>query len=272
MSTPASSPLPAIAPEGTHNFRDTAGMPLSTGGTTASGVLYRSDALSALTPAGLEQLAASDIDVIIDFRTPMEQSMSPDRLPTTRPIQLMTLGVLEGAMTGMASSVLKGAAASGDQAAAAEAIAAALAQLPSLGDLYISMLQHGASSFAEAARTVATTERGVLVHCTAGKDRTGVAVALILEAVGVERDAIVADYAVSESNLAGPWTDRMFAMLQGMGLPRTEALDQLVAATPPEAIRTALSWVHSEHGGAIGYLRSGGLTDAELDALGIRLT
>jgi len=111
----------------------------------------------------------------------------------------------------------------------------------------------------------------IVIHCTAGKDRTGVAIALILEAVGVERPAIVEDYASSERNLAGPWTERMFGMLQAMGIPRTPALDDLVAATPPAAIVTALEWVDSTHGGAAGYLRSGGLTDAELDALRRRL-
>ena len=63
----------------------------------------------------------------------------------------------------------------------------------------------------------------------------------------------------------------MFGMLQAMGIPRTPALDDLVAATPPAAIVTALEWVDSTHGGAAGYLRSGGLTDAELDALRRRL-
>ena len=59
----------------------------------------------------------------------------------------------------------------------------------------------------------------MLVHCTAGKDRTGVAIALLLDAVGAERDAVVADYAASEANLSGAWADRMFAMIDAMGIP-----------------------------------------------------
>ncbi|QPE04210.1 tyrosine-protein phosphatase [Microbacterium schleiferi] len=172
----------------------------------------------------------------------------------------------------MAQEVLKSASQADDPEATSRAIETALAQIPSLSDLYISMLEHGASAFAETARRVAVSEGAVLVHCTAGKDRTGVAIALILEAVGVERAAIVDDYAASERNLAGPWTERMFGMLQAMGLPRTPALDDLVAATPPAAIITALEWVDAHHGGAAHYLRSGGLTDAELDALRRRLT
>ena len=97
----------------------------------------------------------------------------------------------------------------------------ALTQLPSLGELYVSMLTHGAAAFAELARLVADRRglrrRAVLVHCTAGKDRTGVAIALLLDAVGADRDAIVADYAASEANLSGAWADGMFAMIERDG-------------------------------------------------------
>ncbi|WP_434968807.1 tyrosine-protein phosphatase [Microbacterium sp. bgisy207] len=272
MTSVSASDFSDLAPQGTHNFRDIGGLPLSAGGATRTGVLYRSDALSALTDRGLEQLAGSDIGVVVDFRTAMEQQMAPDRLPASRPPHVVQLGVLEGAMAGMAQRVLRSASAAGDPQAASRIIDEALAQIPPLPDLYVSMLTHGGSAFAETARTVARSEGAVLVHCTAGKDRTGVAIALILDAIGVERDAIVADYSISERNLAGPWTDRMFAMLEGMGLPRTPALDDLVAATPPSAIVTALEWVAAEHGGSADYLRSSGLTDDDVDTLRRRLT
>lgn len=271
MTAASASDLTPVRPEGTHNFRDIGGLPLGSGDRTRARVLYRSDALSGLTLRGLEQLAASDIEVVIDFRTDMERQMGPDILPATRPPRVVQLGVLEGAMAGMAQEVLRSASQQSDPEAVSRTIEAALTQIPSLPDLYVSMLQHGASAFAETARTVAGSDGAVLVHCTAGKDRTGVAIALILDAVGVERAAIVEDYASSERNLAGPWTERMFGMLQAMGLPRTPALDDLVAATPPVAILTALEWVDANHDGAAGYLRSGGLTDAELDALRRRL-
>ena len=97
----------------------------------------------------------------------------------------------------------------------------------------------------------------MLVHCTAGKDRTGVAIALLLDAVGAERDAVVADYAASEANLSGAWADSMFAMIDAMGVPRTPTLDELIAATPPAAIEEALAWVDREHGGSAAYLALG---------------
>lgn len=256
--------------DGLQNFRDTGGTPLADGRASRSGVLYRSEALSALTLDGLAQLAETDIGVIADFRTAIERSMAADQLPDSRPFRIVELPLLEGALTGMAQQ----APIADDPDAAASAIATALSQLPTLGDLYVSMLGQGAASFAELARLVAVATddppTAVLVHCTAGKDRTGVAVALLLDAVGAERDAVVADYSSSAANLAGPWADRMRAMVTGMGVPLTPSVDTLLTGTPPEAIDQALAWV-DEHGGSAAYLRSGGLTTDELAALRTRL-
>lgn len=254
--------------EGLVNFRDTGGTPLSGGGATRSGVLYRSAALDAITDAGLRQFAATPIGVIADFRTALEQQLAPDRLPATRPFGAVSLALLEGALPQPATGA--------DGAVAPESFAAVLAQLPTLGELYVSMLSHGAETFARVARLVAASRddepTAVLVHCTAGKDRTGVAVALLLDAVGAERDAVVADYAASQDILAGPWADRMLATVSSMGVTVTDDLRTLVTKTPPAAIERALAWVDAEHGSSAAYLRSGGLTDAELAALRERLT
>ena len=261
--------------DGTFNFRDIGGLPLAAGGTTRPGVLYRSDALSALTPEGLEQLAASDIGVVVDFRTPMERQMAPDRLPATRAFQVVELSILEGAIAGAAQQAMQAAAQQSDPDAAASAISDALAQLPTLGELYVGMLQHGAAAFAQVARLIAASTEdqptAVLIHCTAGKDRTGVSAALILDAVGADRDAVIADYASSEANLAGTWANGMYAMIERWGARLTPALKDLVVATPPAAIAEALDVVDSRYGGSAAYLASGGLTDDDLVVLRHRL-
>jgi protein-tyrosine phosphatase len=256
------------APDGTYNFRDIGGLPLAAGGTTSAGILYRSDALSSLSPEGLEQFAASGIGAVVDFRTAMERQMAPDRLPTARPIEVVELPLLQAAQAAAATPEGDGAA--------SDAIADAVAQLPSLGEVYVSMLEHGADAFARVARLVggATTEppTAVLVHCAAGKDRTGVAIALMLDAVGVQRDAIVADYTSSEANLAGPWADAMYAQVERSGVPLTPAVKDIVAKTPAAAIEQALAWIDEHWGSSADYLRSGGLTADELVALRTRLT
>lgn len=257
--------------EGLFNFRDTGGLPRVDGGQTRQGVLYRSDALSGVTAAGLEALASTDIGVIVDFRTPQERQAAPDRLPTSRSFRAVDLSILQGAMADLAQSFFRGGSAPspGD-------IAAALAQVPTLGDLYVSMLQGGAKSFVEVARLIAASSEAdrtaVLVHCTAGKDRTGVATALMLEAAGAQRDAVVADYASSQANLSGPWADGMTHMMSSFGVPLTPQIVELATGTPPAAIEQALAWLDSEHGGAAAYLAAGGLSEAELAGLRSRLT
>ncbi len=259
--------------EGTANFRDTGGLPLAGGGSTAPGVLYRSDALSALTARGLEAFAESRIEVIIDLRTPAEQLMAPDRLPAARSFTRLNLPLFEGAFTGAAQEQMQRARLSGDPEAAAGAVQDAVAQLPALGELYTRMLQDGAAVFAEIARAVAGTPEGsaALVHCTAGKDRTGVAAALMLLAAGAEPEAVAADYRLSESNLSGEWAARMLGMIKGMGVPLTDDVVALVTGAPEEAINRALEWAREHHGDAAGYLFSGGLRDDELATLRRRL-
>lgn len=258
--------------DGTHNFRDVGGLP-SEGEPTAFGVLYRSDALHALTPAGEAELAASDIGVIVDFRTEEERLTAPDRQPAARKIHEVHLPLLEGAMANTVKSALE-ARLLGDHTRAGRAAEDAMANLPSLGEMYVSMLTHGATSFAQLARLVAVPEDpqhpGVLVHCTAGKDRTGVATALLLDAVGVQRDAIIADYTQTEQNLRGPWLENMTAMVTRFGITITPALAEMMGGSPRGAIEQALAWIDAR-GGSAAYLLSGGLGDAQLSALRRRL-
>jgi protein-tyrosine phosphatase len=249
---------------GTVNARDIGGLPLAGGGVTASGILYRSDALFAVTDDGLAAIAESPVGTIVDFRTPQERADAPDRLPTARLFRVIEESILEGALTGAATAPT--AVAGMDE----EALKALLSKIPSLAGLYLGMLTHGAVAFADVARAIVHPEDpahpAVLIHCTAGKDRTGVAAALILDAVGVERSAIVADYVSSEANLAGEWADRMLEKARSWGVPLVPAIVDLVVSTPASAIETALAWV-DEQGGSAAYLQAGGLSADDLGAL-----
>jgi protein-tyrosine phosphatase len=258
--------------EGTVNFRDLGGLP-TTDGETAYGVLYRSDALHALTPAGEAELAGSDVGVIVDFRTNTERDLSRDRLPSARSIRDVHLPLLEGAMSHLIKEALE-ASALGDRTAIGRAAEQAMASLPSLGDMYLGMLRHGATSFAEVARLVADPDPehpAVLFHCTAGKDRTGVCAALLLDAAGVRREAIIADYRVSEQHLSGAWLDAMTATIERFGVTVTPELAVIIGGSPASAIEQALAAVDAD-GGSHAYLRGGGLTDDELSRLVSRLT
>lgn len=261
--------------QGTFNFRDLGGLPLEGGGTTAAGVLYRSDALHALTPAGEAELAASDIGVIVDFRTPAERDTARDRLPRGRRITDLHLPLLEGAMSHIVEEAMT-ARLLGDHLAAGRAAESAMANLPHLGDMYVAMLSHGAAPFVTVARHVAETDpaqaSAVVIHCTAGKDRTGVCAAVLLDAVGVTREAIIADYTASATHLAGPWLEAMTREITRFGVEITPPLAELIGGSPAPAIEQALAWLDAEHGGGAGYLRSGGFSDDDLASLRAALT
>ena len=259
--------------QGTLNFRDVGGLPLGDGGSIRSGVLYRADALATLTEQGLATLADSDIGTVFDLRTESERMRAPDRLPADASIELIALPMLGGSTEAQAQRLMP--ADGTTPVLTPEMIAAVVAQIPTITQLYIGILQDAAPHFAAIARAIAApaaeARPGVLVHCTAGKDRTGLATAVVLEAVGATREAIVADYTSTAPNLAGEFTDGIMRMFASVGLPDMPALRELATQSPAHAITSALDWVAAEHGDAGGFLRSGGLTDAELTALRDRM-
>jgi protein-tyrosine phosphatase len=254
--------------EGTYNFRDVGGLPIAGGGETRGGVLFRSDALGGLTPGGIAAFDATPIGVVVDLRIPHERETRPDRLPETRAFEIVELPLTSGSLTGLAR------AAAEEPELAAEAVEKVLAEMPTVGDMYLVLLERGGPAFVEIARRIAASHddapSAVLVHCTAGKDRTGVSVAIMLDAVGVERTAIVANYAETEGNLAGRWASGMIASVEKLGIPVTDGIRAILTASPAEAMEQTLAWLDA-HGGSAAYLQHHGLSDEDLAALRRRL-
>ncbi|GIT81240.1 phosphotyrosine protein phosphatase [Leifsonia sp. LS1] len=254
--------------DGTHNARDLGGTDLDSGATVIPGRLVRSDALATLTPTGTQGVLDLRIGTVIDLRTDGERRRAPDVLPAGHDVELVELPILGGAMDELVRQLLPsdGQAALDDQQ-----LAALVQQIPTLEDLYVAILRSSAPQFARIARIVAGatgTERpGVLFHCTAGKDRTGLAAALLLAVAGAERAAIVADYELTQANLAGAFADALTGLITQLGIPLVPRLETLATKAPASAITAALDWVEANHGDAAGYLRSGGATEAEVAAV-----
>jgi hypothetical protein len=89
--------------------------------------------------------------------------------------------------------------------------------------------------------------------------------ALTLAAIGVPQEDIVADYSRSEQNVAGAFLAAVSRRAQAAGLSEQERAVRFGA--PPELMREVLAWLSERHGGASGYLRTHGMTDAELERL-----
>jgi protein-tyrosine phosphatase len=227
---------------GTFNFRDVGGLP-ARDGSVRHGVLYRSDGLHRLGDEGRAVLRRLGVGTVIDLRDDNEARLMPDDLHGLD-VEVRRLPVFEGS-----------GASQGERGI-------------SLEKLYHRIVTQHAPIVVDAVREIASSgDRAVLVHCTAGKDRTGVVVALTLLAAGVEREAVISDYIVTESHLAGEWLEEMVALIGRYGIPDTPELRTLMGGSPREAIEVALDEVERRHGTAREYLLASGLARHELESL-----
>jgi protein-tyrosine phosphatase len=133
---------------------------------------------------------------------------------------------------------------------------------------YVRMTELLAPNFARAVETVADApEGGVVVHCFAGKDRTGLTCAMLLRLAGVGVDDIAADYGLSAGNIRAiinPWAD-------AAGDEEERALRLRIGSSPPQVMHDVLEELERRHAGVDGYLREAGLPDETLDRARARL-
>lgn len=232
--------------EGLDNVRDVGGLPLRAGGATRSGELLRSASLHYLTEADVTHLVDEfGLTLVLDLRTARE-------IDRDGPSPIARAGVRTVALSFVPEDG-RPLPETGDDTD------------PLLRD-YLGFLVDRTENVVEAVRLLAAPQAGpALVHCQAGKDRTGVLVALVLDAVGVERDAVVADYALSAEHV-----EAMFR--RWTAATQAEMPPDLTAHLPrAEVIATVLDRLDTEHGGAAGWLTANGLEVESLDRLRGRL-
>jgi protein-tyrosine phosphatase len=128
--------------------------------------------------------------------------------------------------------------------------------------MYRRLVEDSAGLVVEVVRGI-VADQPVLVHCTVGKDRTGVTVALVLAAAGVESEAVIADYALTETLLPEWRNARVVAALRSMH-PDAVNLEDLATRSPAPVMRNLLTGITSRYGSAADYLRANGMTDDEL--------
>ncbi|MEN3267792.1 MAG: protein-tyrosine phosphatase [Pseudonocardia sp.] len=238
--------------EGLDNVRDIGGLPLRGGGTTRPGLLLRSASLHHCTPADVEHLVdVFGLRLVLDLRTPRE-------IEQDGPTALARAGVETVALSFLPEQGRT---------------------LPETDDdtdplvrNYLGYLSDRGENVVTAVRLLAAPDVGPsLVHCAAGKDRTGVLVALMLDAAGVERDAVVADYALSAEQVEAlfrRWTTASGEPMPediARHLPRAEAMAAVLAHLDAE-------YGANSSGGAAGWLRANGLDEESLTRLRARLT
>jgi protein-tyrosine phosphatase len=223
--------------DGTRNLRDTGGYPAAPGRRTRWHTLLRSDELTVLPAHARDELRELGVCQFVDLRWPNELASSPNVFAGDPDIRYTSIPLLaddpspEFGLDGMYRHVL-------DE------------RWEQLGEVVRALLAPGGLP--------------VVIGCAAGKDRTGVTIALLLALCGVPDPVIVADYAMSAETFAG--SNETFPLSDWRRSLR------FTVESPPEYMATTLVHLQREHGGARALLRSIGLTDAELNDLVDALT
>ncbi len=133
---------------------------------------------------------------------------------------------------------------------------------------YLSYLRRRPDSVVGSVRTIARADSAVLVHCAAGKDRTGVVVALALDAAGVDRDMIVGDYLATGERIEAIVARLVSSPTYGPGLGGRDPQEH---APLPGTMERFLELIDEHLGGSVSWLREQGLSDADLERLRQRL-
>ena len=221
---------------GTRNLRDVGGYPAAGGRVTRWRTLLRTDQLNLLPTSSQEVLLEHGLRTVIDLRWPRELEEAPSVFARSPRVRYVSIPLTED----------------GDDSGRG------------LVGWYRKMLDERAPTLVSVVRTLLAPDGlPAVVGCAGGKDRTGVTVALLLSAVGVPADVVVADYAL---------TSRAF-----LEADRDPNLDDWRATpieleSPPGYMEATLAHLERRHVGARRLLTRNGVTESELNALAERLT
>ncbi|HKQ84557.1 MAG TPA: tyrosine-protein phosphatase [Steroidobacteraceae bacterium] len=245
---------------GMPNFRDFGGHPTADGRSVRYGRLYRSQSLHFATEEDLEQLARMDIKLVCDLRSRRERRRHPGRWHTsTDPVRLH-LDISTDARAGNTE------------------FAAVVQASPDYAGVYRGMMlnyRNFPRSFAPVLRELFShladeKHLPAVIHCHAGKDRTGFVCAVVLAALGVDREHVLADYLLTEQRMdrvqISAGLAEVFSHFIGVHLA-PEALRPAVEVHE-EYLKSSLEQIDAAHGGMDAYLEQvGGLTPAKRDQL-----
>lgn len=227
------------------------------------GVLIRADNMQSLSAKDVRVLIDQEgLEVVIDLRTNVEVTLEgPGPLTAEAAVRIehRSLYPDSGGHTDLDADTVKPWGPADENESADE---------PPTVRAYMSYLSRRPDSVVGAVRTIARADGAVLVHCAAGKDRTGVVVALALDAAGVDRDRIVGDYLAT-----GQRIEAIMARLVSSSTYRAEleGHDPQQHAPVIGTMERVLSLVDQRFGGPAAWLSAHGLSDLDLERLRGRL-
>ena len=238
------------------NFRDVGGLPVAGGGRLRAGVLYRCEGPANFDDDHRRELCELGIRLVCDMRAQQERDDAPNSWAGAARLYHLDINNVLREESSAGWDALKDDPSPGAaQAALAKSYAAMPgAILPHIGGLIDAML---------------AGETPALVHCTAGKDRTGVLVALLLTLIGVPHDAIVADYQRSDifgQNMRLKGSVQV-SFLEAFGFTPTDAVIDAMIGVDTAYLDAAFASVVSGWGSVPAWFAVGGVDAAKAAAL-----
>jgi protein-tyrosine phosphatase len=226
------------------NFRDMGGYAGSSGLVVRRGKLFRSDHLAAVTAEEFASVLSPDLLRVCDLRGVAERACAPCAL---RNVTVHSLPI-EPTIVQKLNDLIN----AGQRLSPADVVAL-------MQDTYRGFVRHNTARFAQLFSHLLESGEPTVVHCTAGKDRTGFAAALILRSLGVSPDDVMRDYLLTNERLTPPPGSR-----HGLAPEVVSVLWRV----QPEFLNAAFEAADEDYGGLEGYLREGlGLREAQRERL-----
>jgi protein-tyrosine phosphatase len=247
MTGPASDAEPRRL-RGLPNFRDFGGQPTRDGGQVRRGVLYRSQAFANATEEDLEYLASLDVRLVCDLRSVLERESATDRWPAATQPARLNLDIRNDARAGHRELI---------DTIRREPNRAGVHQGMML--IYRGMPAAFAPVLPELfARLLDPAHLPLVIHCHAGKDRTGFICAVILAALGVDDQHVLADYLLTAERLdrgqLGLELVETFSAF--VGVPLDAEAVQVALDVRPEYLHAAMQSLETSYDGIDGYLQT----------------
>ncbi len=233
-----------LALTGTYNFRDIGGYESATGDVVRWGQVFRSDSPHQLTEEDMEQVRSLGIRTILDLRSEKERLGTGTGLIHDEPemrIEHIPFGRI-GEETGPEWATL------------------------TLSSLYTGIIREAGTSIVRTLTTIATTDDPVVVHCAAGKDRTGVSIALLLRLLGVDDATVIEDYLITAANY-----ESLLPRLPEETRKRLQDFPQELIRVDAEVMAATLAIIDDEFGSTEAYLVANGAQLEDLARLRSRL-
>ncbi|GIH71696.1 tyrosine-protein phosphatase [Sphaerimonospora thailandensis] len=257
---------------GAVNVRDLGGLPTTDGGVTRSGRIFRSDNLQGLTDGDIDRLVGDlKLRNVVDLRSVAEVRLEgPGPLTRVAEVGIHHLSLFPeggrftdaGADTVDERTLPRRVEHAEDEGAEDESAE------PQVTRFYTGYLRDRPDSILAALRVLAADDGAAVVHCAAGKDRTGVVSALALAVAGATPEAIVADYVATGMRL-----EAVLTRLRASETYRADLDKQPADAHHPRAEYMArfLAGLDGRFGGPLGWLTANGWTDDDTQTLRARL-